>query len=172
MVDCFVDLFIGQLKLAKGEFMKSTINPTAYILDGSSVLVDQIPKNFILTKANTVSSLTIYTVEIEKTYSSGGKYKEKTTVYSLDEIIDKFTVKVNECIKQISLLASKGVSKGDIDSYQNKIKDELTTFSEVKESSKAKAAAFVLANKKGKKSSFIALFGVVILIIFFVYQCS
>jgi hypothetical protein len=172
MVDCFVDLFIGQLKLAKGEFMKSTINPTAYILDGSSVLVDQIPKNFILTKANTVSSLTIYTVEIEKTYSSGGKYKEKTTVYSLDEIIDKFTVKVNECIKQISLLASKGVSKGDIDSYQNKIKDELTTFSEVKESSKAKAAAFVLANKKGKKSSFIALFGVVILIIFLVYQCS
>jgi hypothetical protein len=172
MVDYFVDLFIGQLKLAKGEFMKSTINPTAYVLDGSSVLVDQIPKNFILTKANTVSSLTIYTVEIEKTYSFGGKYKEKTTVYSLNEIIDKFTGKVNECIKQISLLASKGISKGDVDSYQNKIKDELMTFSEVKESSKAKAASFVVTNKKGKKSNFMVLFGVVILIIFLVYQCS
>jgi len=172
MVDCFIDLFIGQVKLAKGEFMEATVNPTAYILDGSSVLVDQIPKNFLLNKANIASSLTKYTVEIEKTYSFGGKYKEKTTVYSLNEIIDKFIVRVNEFIKQLGGLASKGLAKEDIDSYQGRINEELNSFSEVKNSSKAKAASFVVASKKGKKSNFLVIFGVIALIIFLVYQCS
>jgi hypothetical protein len=172
MVDCFIDLFIGQVKLAKGEFMEATVNPTAYILDGSSVLVDQMPKNFLLNKANIVSSLTKYTVEIEKTYSFGGNYKEKTTVYSLNEIIDKFIVRVNEFIKQLGGLASKGLTKEDIDSYQSRINEELTSFSEVKNSSKAKAGSFVVASKKGKKSSSLVIFGVIALIIFLVYQCS
>jgi len=172
MVDCFIDLFIGQVKLAKGEFMEATVNPSAYILDGSSVLVDQIPKNFLLNKANIASSLTKYTVEIEKTYSFGGKYKEKTTVYSLNEIIDKFIVRVNEFIKQLGGLVSKGLTKEDIDSYQSRINEELNSFSEVKNSSKAKAASFVVASKKGKKSNSLVIFGVIALIIFLVYQCS
>lgn len=172
MVDCFIDLFIGQVKLAKGEFMKATVNPTAYILDGSSVLVDQIPKNFLLNKANTYRSLTEYTVEIEKKGSSGWKYKEKATVYSLNEIIDKFIVRVNEFIKQLGGLGTKGLAKEDIDSYQSRINEELTSFSEVKNSSKTKAASFVLVSKKGGKSNTFVSFAVIALIIFLVYQCS
>jgi hypothetical protein len=172
IIDCFVDFFISQLKLAKVGFMEATVNPTAYILDGSSVLVDQIPKKFILNQANITSSLTKYTVEIEKTSTVFGNYKEKATVYSLNEIIDKFIVKVKECTQQISSLASKGISKEDVDTYQNKINDQLNTFSQVKDSSKAKAAALLAVKKQKKKSNSIVVLGFVVLTIFLLYQCS
>ena len=79
---------------------------------------------------------------------------------------------MNEFIKQLGGLASKGLAKEDIDTYQKKINDELNTFSQVKDSSKAKAASLVASKKQKKKSNSIAVLGFVVVIIFLLYQCS
>lgn len=168
LVNSLLETTFCELENIYNEYKDLINNAIYYDLDGTSVLISQIPKNDILKKANLSKRLSKYTVDVERG-SGHFRYTEKASVHNMNEIIDFSIEQLNDFIEQIEKLSVLEISNDEIQSSKNKLNQYKTHFSELKVASKIRASSFT---KKGKLGKILYIVAIVFIVSFVVRNCS